>query len=92
MKWIEQIVVRSLGNGWKTLKRRFIAPLLKNHGQAGIKEIILYRNAFVESDVCIHIHWELEVREPGKSDFGVGLAASLEEYGRVHHTIWIEEE
>jgi hypothetical protein len=90
MKWIEVIDLRSTGNDQKTLKH-MLKTLTKNNQKSGLK-IILYHNTPVESDISIHLQWEDKERTPEKSDLGLHLALALEEFGRVNHSIWIEDE
>lgn len=51
---------------------------LQNKGPIGITAATLYRNAIVETDLAIHIQWEIDEAEPSKSDLGIELAAALE--------------
>jgi len=92
MNWIEIIDLRSTGNDQETLKEMLLKPLMKNNQQSGLKKIILYHNTPVETDISIHLQWEDKERTPEKSDLGLHLALALEEFGRVNHSIWIEDE
>ena len=91
MKWIELIVVRATDNQHKPAVRRLVDQLIQNKGANGITAATLYRNAFVESDLGIHIQWEVDAAEPTKSDQGIELVAALEGFGRIHHTIWVAD-
>ena len=89
MKWIELIVVRAMDNQHKPAVRRLVNQLIQNKDPNRITAATFYRNAFVETDLCIHIQWEVDVVEPSKSNPGIELAAALEGFGRIHHTIWV---
>ena len=65
--------------------------LIQNKGLKEITRVTLYRNAFVETDLAIHIQWEIDEAEPSKSDQGIELTAALEGFGRIHHTIWVAD-
>lgn len=91
MKWIELIVVRSIDNQHKPDIRKLVNQLIQNKGLKGITRVTLYRNAFVETNLAIHILWEIDEAEPSKSDPGIELATALEGFGRIHHTIWVAE-
>ena len=91
MKWIELIVVRATDNRHKPAVKRLVNQLIQKKGPKGITAATLYRNDFVESDLGIHIHWEADGVEPSKSNPGIELAAALEGFGRIHHTIWVAE-
>lgn len=92
MKWIELIVVRATDNRHKPTVRQLVDQLIQNKGPKGIKGATLYHNAFVETDLGIHIQWEVDGAVPAKSDRGIELAAALEGFGRIHHTIWVADE
>ena len=91
MKWIELIVVRATDNQHKPVVKRLVNQLIQKKGPKGITTTTLYHNAFVESDLGIHIQWEVDGVEPAKSDPGIELAAALEGFGRIHHTIWVAD-
>lgn len=91
MQWIELVIIRAVDGRQKQAVRRLINQLAADRQPDGLRSITLYRNAFVETDMCIHLQWKMKDREPAKSDLGIELAASFEEFGRVHHTIWIVE-
>jgi hypothetical protein len=92
MKWIELIVVRATDNQHKPAVKRLVNQFTQKKDPKGITAATLYRNAFVESDLGIHIQWEVDAVEPSKSDQGIKLAAALEGFGRIHHTIWVADE
>ena len=91
MQWIELVIVRAADDFKKQAVRRLMNQLAADGQPDGLRSITFYRNAFVETDVCIHLQWKMKGCEPSRSDLGIELAASLEEFGRVHHTIWIVE-
>ena len=91
MNWIEIIDLRSAGKRIEMLKEMLLRPVEKTDHKGGLKGISLYHNASVETDISIHLQWEAEKRTPGKSDLGLRLASSLEEYGRVNHSIWLKD-
>lgn len=69
--------------------------VIKIHGgDAGSLPAVLkvYRNAFVENDLSIHLHWQNRGSPPMKSALGLQLARLFSEYGLVNHTVWIEEQ
>ena len=91
MKWIELIVVRATDNQHKPAVKRLVNQLIQKKGLKGITAATLYHNAFLETDLGIHIQWEVGGVEPSKSDQGIELAAALEGFGRIHHTIWVAD-
>lgn len=91
MKWIELIVVRAADIQHKSTIRRLVDQLAREGQSEGLASAALYHNAFVQSDIGIQFEWEQESGSPSKSAIGLELAAALEEFGRVHHTIWIRD-
>lgn len=91
MKWIELIVVRAVDTRHKPTIIRLVDHLMPNDRTDQLKAVTMYRNAFVETDICVHLEWEMDSNQPARSDVGIGLAAALEEFGRVYHTIWIQD-
>jgi len=92
MKWIELIVVRAVDTRHKPTIIRFVDRFMSNERTDQLKAVTMYRNAFVETDICVHLEWEMDRHQPTRSEVGIGLAAVLEEFGRVYHTIWIQDE
>jgi len=91
MKWIELIVVKAVDTRNKPGFMGLMDHFMSSGHPERLTAVTLYRNAFVEDDICIHLQWEAEGNEPVKSDLGIKLAAALEEMGRVHHTLWIQK-
>jgi hypothetical protein len=91
MKWIELIVVRAADIQHKPTIRRLVDQLARQGQSEGLARAALYHNAFVQTDIGIQLEWEAENGPPSKSPIGLELAAALEEFGRVHHTICVRE-
>ena len=91
MNWIEIIDLRSAGRELATLKQTLAGMVSKLDRDIGIDKICLYHNARVETDISIHIQWKTGEETSGKSDLGLRLASALGAYGRVNHTVWLEE-
>jgi hypothetical protein len=52
--------------------------------------IRVYHHPFVETDLSIHIHWEIEAQHPGESPLGQRLSNALKGLGLVSHSLWVE--
>lgn len=50
----------------------------------------IYRRPAIEGDLCIMLYWNSENTVCLSSDLGVTLTASLKEFGRVDHAVWVE--
>ncbi len=92
MKWVEVICLRSVENRRELLDEFFRLHSETNERRRGLHKMSQYLNAFVENEICFHLQWEADTATPGKSDFGIELAAAFETFGRVYHTVWIEDE
>ena len=91
MRWIEIINVRS----GETLNQLLIDELMKPFDQKkkikGLTGKNIYRNALIETDLSVHIHWNINSLSPLGSVIGVHIAEILKGYGLVSHNIWAEE-
>lgn len=92
MFWVEIIETRSIGNGQELFKQDLIESMINMDQEKGLKKIKIYRHATVDTDLSIHLYWESEKVEKRGSTLGLHLSSSLKEFGRVNHSIWIEEE
>jgi hypothetical protein len=90
MKWLEVIKLRSAGKDSRLLEELLLS--IEKLNQSGLVEMRTLHNAALESDWSIHLHWESERPEQNGSSLGLRLAKTLEEFGLVDHSIWIEEE
>jgi hypothetical protein len=91
MNWVEIIALRSNGN----IQQSVIQELLKlgadgdeRNGLTGMK---IYRNAWINTDISIHLHWKSTPTELRGSAMGLRLLYTLKEFGLVNHSIWVEE-
>lgn len=91
MNWLEIIDLRSAENNLETLKQTLLKPITETDRKKGLKQIGLYHNASVDTDISIHLQWEAEKGFPEKSDLGLRLASALEDVGRVNHSIWVKD-
>lgn len=91
MRLLEIITLRSTGSdrlkaALEVLEQMAYSEMVEN--QASWHS---YRNAEVESDLCIHLLWDSEETCSQKSPLGLRLAHLLRDFGFIHHAIWIEE-
>lgn len=92
MNWIEIVALRSAGTELSALKKTLVGMVFEMAPQAGVEKISLYHNAMVETDISIHIQWKTKIgATAGKSDLALRLASALGAYGRVNHSVWLEE-
>lgn len=84
MKCLEIIRVRSIRN------EPALNEILSSTAavrQEGLK-IGIYRQVRLQTDLSIHLFWDMKVAGPESSGLGLHLARTLKEFGLVDHTIW----
>jgi hypothetical protein len=90
MKWLEVIKLRSAGKDCQLIDELLLS--VNKFNQVGLVETKTFRNASLDSDLSIHLHWESERPEPNGSPVGLHLARTLNEFGLIDHSIWVEKE
>jgi hypothetical protein len=92
MKWMEVIELRTAEKSPEFVERT-LRTLITEFGKAdSTKDIKMYRDALLENDACIHMHWASGRVEPQGSATGLCMVHILKEYGLVSHSVWIETE
>ncbi len=90
MKWLEILHLRS--NGDKSLES--IHELVKQNlvvdQNSNSQQMDVYRHQVVDSDLCLVLQFESEREITPPSDLGLRLTASLREFGRINHSVWIK--
>jgi hypothetical protein len=92
MKCIEIITLRSLGKDSKEMVDELLRQVSEQKGPGpGLPaSITVYQRPNVETDLSIHIKWEVEARNPGESPLGQRLSYALGGLGSLHHSLWVE--
>jgi hypothetical protein len=90
MKWIEIITLRSLEKANKQLVDELLRQVYKQKESSPAASIRVYHHPLVETDVSIHIHWEMEGQHPRESPLGQRLSYALKGLGLLSHSIWVE--
>jgi len=91
MKWLETIKVRFPHSGTDTSVEEILRATLTSPPYTGLKEVKLYRNAVVTTDLCLCLHWERKSLSVRGSTLGLCVAENLKEFGLVHHAVWVQE-
>jgi len=90
MKWMETIKLRVAENNQEPLIRQLAELLSGMKREDGLREIRLYHNVVVDSDLSIHLYWETARVERQGSAPGLCLMHVLKAYGLISHSVWIE--
>jgi len=91
MKCLEIIELRTSDMDSKNLDKtliRFIDDLNKEYQNYRVK---LYRHLTVETDWSFHVHYHPKTLTISPSPVGLRIASALQEFGLVHHSVWLEE-
>jgi len=91
MDWIEIIHLRAYSREDSDAAAAAFNELTSPEGKNGLEEVILLRNADIDTDMAIFISWQGAVPANGKSRLGVQLSAAFSEYGRIYHSVWSYE-
>lgn len=87
MEWYEIIHIRLFSGKYKEEAMSVFSQLKLPKLAKGIKTIELLQDILMNNDFRILIRWENDRNGNMKSTFGRHLAATLERFGRVHHTV-----
>jgi len=91
MKWLEIITLRTAGQSFENLVDKLMGPLTETARENGPLAIQIYCHASLDTDLSIHIHWDTRKISRQKTLLGSCLASRLEDFGMIHHTIWIAQ-
>ncbi|GAK55970.1 hypothetical protein U27_02931 [Candidatus Vecturithrix granuli] len=89
MKWIEIIRLRALDHLRQTAVIELLSQIVADVSTSDVT-FTLYHHATIETDLSIHLVWNSNILEPGKSALGTKLAYLLREFGDVDYFVWIE--
>lgn len=90
MIWLEIINVRTAGYE-DTLAALDLCRRIRPHCSNVMPiELRVYKSAGCETDLSVHIRWNLEGKQPGKSPLGLEVGSAFSDLGFVNHTIWSE--
>ncbi len=91
MKWLEIINLRTPGQHFENVADKLIGLLTKTPQETGPLAIQIYCHATLDTDLSIHIHWDTHHTPRQETLLGSCLASRLEDFGMIHHTIWIAQ-
>ena len=89
MKWLEIITIRTVGIAEREKTLKFLEQMELPQANDGPLDINVYTNAVIETDLSIHIHWNAETMDQGKSSLGLELAQTLRDVGLTNHSLWV---
>ncbi len=90
MKWIEAITVRSFAKFTPQMLEQLAGQLAESNTDGRLPEIRIYHHPDVETDFCIHIHWETDRPGPAETPLGKQLSYAMKGLGFVNHSVWVE--
>jgi hypothetical protein len=94
MKWVEIINLRSAGNSHREIVDGILAgigePDYSSDTHSRLREIKIYHQPLVETDLSIHICWESETGNPLRSPLAARIYAALMREGLLDYSMWAE--
>lgn len=51
----------------------------------------IYHHQSIDEDLCVILHWNTAEMTRTLSDLGLRLTSALKDFGRVDHSIWVEQ-
>jgi hypothetical protein len=90
LKCLEIITLRSLAKDKMQLVDEILREVFKLKESGLPASIRVYQHPIVETDLSIHIHWEVEAQDPRESPLGQRLSYVLKGLGLVNHSLWVE--
>lgn len=75
----------------RTLTEGLLSFLLSEDGGSWLREVKIFHNAAIATDVCLHLHWEKPLFPNQGSTVGFCIADALKEFGLVDHSVWVED-
>ena len=90
MKWLEMIELRSVECHRELLESQLQQLIHDVNKETDPQAIRAYHRVTIDTDVSIHLVHESTHAERNGSPLGVRLASSLQEFGLVNHSVWIE--
>jgi hypothetical protein len=89
MRWLEVIKVRSAGKDVPSLET--FLQSLNGVRQEGLIEITCYRHATLETDLSVHLLWEVPQIETQGSPLALRLVQAIDAFGLVDHSLWLAQ-
>ncbi len=91
MNWIEIITLRSLENIDESLISEFLKSIRNGDKRNSLIAAKIYRNAWINTDVSVHLLWRSIEPEQMGTNTGLTLMQGLGKFGLVNHSAWVEE-
>lgn len=91
MKWLEVIHIRCAGKEANPSTEEILKSAMAGTAKGDLKDVKLYRNVFLPTDLCLYLHWERQDMEHQGSTLGLCLTEALKEFCLVNHSLWAEE-
>ena len=88
--YLEIIELRTSGRNRQKLESVLEELLAGLNADAEQEQVKVYRSRSIESDYCLHLHFQAENSNREGSPLGLRMVSALQEYGLVHHSIWCE--
>ncbi len=88
MTWLEIVNVRTAGKTEYNDALRLCCHIEHDLEADGLMGMSLYRNMIYETDLTVHLCWDLAMISPAKTSLGIQLSKLLIRFGLIDHQIW----
>ena len=92
MRWLEVIHLRVAVRDLEHMLPVFKQLIVEIREKENCGEVMLFRRALVETDICLHLYHDSARQLAAGSPVGERLAAALKPFGLVNHTVWLAGE
>ena len=95
MKWIEIIKIQAASDQGTALENELtmLVHMVEKHADSqDLTKIGFYRHGTIPGCFAIHLRWESRSFERQGSKTALSLIQSLQRFGLIYHSVWIEKE
>ena len=80
-------------NGVRSVKaaKDLLKQALKTNASEIAHLVKIYHHRSIEEDLCVVLDWKTAEMAKSWCDLGLHLTSALREFGRVDHSIWVED-
>lgn len=90
MKRVEIITLRCLSKAEMQFVDEFLDFVRRQKGSGFPTSIKVYHHSTIETDLSIHLHWEMEMQPSFESPLGQQISYALKKFGLLNHSVWVE--
>jgi hypothetical protein len=90
MAWLEIIEIRAVGSKRELLESQLQDLINVVNQDTNLQTIKVYMHVILETDFSIHLFHDSQKVDTSCSSICTRLVSSLNDFGLVNHTVWVE--